>query len=284
MISYHYNICALQIQVDAEKSVILEPHAQVFSTPAAPPDIRITLRSAPRVETGSAVPSSLSRERPVWREGREVLRCCWDLFRGEIHFGCRYSLDSPHRAEGVVRAGDWDWATRPSYLWPGLMLNYLLLHQRGLIFHASLIAAGERAVLFTAPSGTGKSTQAELWRVHRGAEIINGDKAGVTLREVPMAHGVPFSGTSGICKNISLPLGAVVVLSQAPENSLRRLPPSQAAAALFPNLFVDSAIPEEWQLALRLILDLVEAVPVFALACTPDERAVEMLEQALSQL
>lgn len=98
-----------------------------------------------------------------------------------------------------------------------------------------------------------------------------------------MAHGVPFAGTSGICENVSLPLRAVVVLSQAPENSVRRLGPSEAVAALCPNLFVDQAIPEEWQMALHLLLDLVASVPVYALACTPDERAVAALEQAMAR-
>ena len=283
MICYHYNVCGLEIQIEAERPIRLEPHGEVFSAPAVSPDLRSTLRTVPEVDPGSATLCTQSRERPVWREGKWVFRCCWDLFRPDIHMGCRYALSEPGRAEIVVRAEDWDWATRPSYLWPGVMLNYLLVHHRGLIFHASLIAAGERAVLFTAPSGTGKSTQAELWRKHRGARIINGDKAGVTLRDVPITHGVPFSGTSGICENASLPLTAIVVLSQASENTIRRLRPSEAVAALCPNLFVGQAVPEEWQLALNLLLDLVAAVPVYSLACTPDERAVEALEQAMKE-
>ena len=97
-----------------------------------------------------------------------------------------------------------------------------------------------------------------------------------------MAHGLPFAGTSKICENVSLPLRGIVVLSQAPVNSVRRLRPSEAVAALCSNLFVDQVIPEEWSLALNLLLDLVAAVPVYALACTPDERAVQTLEQALN--
>lgn len=79
-----------------------------------------------------------------------------------------------------------------------------------------------------------------------------------------MAHGVPFAGTSGICRNVSVPLAAVVVLSQAPENTIRRLSPSEAVAALCPNVFIDSLIPEEWQLALHLLLDLTAQTPVYA--------------------
>ena len=159
----------------------------------------------------------------------------------------------------------------------------MLLPFRTLIFHASYIGWQGEGLLFTAPSGVGKSTQAELWRVHRGAEVLNGDKAGVRLEGEPMVYGVPFSGTSGICRNVSLPLRGIVVLSQAAENTIRRLLPSEAVAALCQNVFVDSAVQEEWQMAVQLLLDLVSAVPVYALACTPDESAVETLEAALSR-
>lgn len=151
------------------------------------------------------------------------------------------------------------------------------------MFHASYVAHDGGALLFTAPSGTGKSTQAELWRVHRGARVLNGDKAAVRLSGAPTAHGMPFSGTSGICENVSLPLRGVVVLSQAKENTVRRLGPSAAVAALGENVFADRSIAEEWSAALNLLLDLAASVPVYALACTPDERAVCALEEAMAR-
>ena len=98
-----------------------------------------------------------------------------------------------------------------------------------------------------------------------------------------MAHGMPFSGTSGICENVSLPLRCIVVLSQAPENTVCRLGPSAAIAALCPNVFADQSVAEEWHTALNLLLDLAASVPVYALACTPDERAVRALEQAMAR-
>ena len=183
----------------------------------------------------------------------------------------------------IARADCWRWATRASFLWPGLSLPQLLLPFHTLVFHASYVAHDGGALLFTAPSGTGKSTQAELWRVHRGARVLNGDKAAVRLSGAPTAHGMPFSGTSGICENVSLPLRGVVVLSLAKENTVRRLGPSAAVAALGENVFADRSIAEEWSAALNLLLDLAASVPVYALACTPDERAVCALEEAMAR-
>ena len=282
MISYHYKVCGLQLQLNTPREFWVEPISRVFDAPPACGDVELTLRAVPEV-TPDAPLCRPHREKPVWREDERIFRGDHDLFRKEMHFCTEYSLRDPDHLTCFVRDEDWRWATRSKYLWPGIMFNYILLHHRGLMFHASYIGYQGEGILFVAPSGTGKSTQAELWRKHRGARILNGDKAGVTLQATPMAHGVPFSGTSGICENVSLPLKAVVVLSQAAENSVRRLGPSAAVAALCPNLFVDQAVPEEWQLALHLLLDLVAAVPVYALACTPDARAVEALERAMKE-
>lgn len=283
MISYHYNICDIQLQLNTPREIWVEFVSQAFETAACTRnDVEIGLTTVPDVTPAGQL-CSRHREKPVWRGGDKIFRGDHDLFREKMHICTEYSLNEPNRLTCYVREEDWLWATRSKYLWPGVMLNYILLHQRGLIFHASYIAHEGQGILFVAPSGTGKSTQAELWRIHRGADIINGDKAGVTLRETPMVHGVPFSGTSGICKNMSLPLQAVVVLSQAAENTVCRLGAAQAVSVLCPNVFVDQAVAEEWQLALNLLLDLVAQVPVYSLACTPDVRAVEALEQAMKE-
>ena len=98
-----------------------------------------------------------------------------------------------------------------------------------------------------------------------------------------MVHGMPFSGTSGICENVSMPLGCIVVLSQAKENTVRRLGAQEALSLLSPNVFSDQLISEEWQKMLLLLLDFMAAVPIYALACTPDVRAVEELEAAVAR-
>lgn len=283
MISYHYNICGLQLQVNTPREIWVEFVSQAFEAlPAERNDVEIVLEARPEVKP-TALQCSQHREKPVWRANDRIYRADHDLFREKIHICTEYSLNAPSQLICHVREEDWLWATRSKYLWPGMMFNYILLHHMGLIFHASCIAHEGEGILFIGPSGTGKSTQAELWRTCRGADIINGDKAGVTLREVPMVHGVPFPGTSGICKNVSLPLKAIVVLFQAAENTVCRMGASQAVTALCPNLFVDQAIPEEWQLALNLLLDLIAQVPVYSLACTPDVRAAEALERAMKE-
>ena len=168
------------------------------------------------------------------------------------------------------------------YMWSSVAVSQRLLELKALIFHASYIEYDGGAILFTAPSGTGKSTQADLWHKYRGAEIINGDKAGVSVEDgVAYAHGVPFCGTSGICKNRSLPLKAIVLLSQAEENTLTRLTGGVAIQQLIPNVILDFIASGELQKCVDVLLDVIKTVPVFTLACTPDEAAVKALEEGL---
>ena len=275
-------ICQTALAFSSDKPLRPEGYMLPFTADASAPGLAVACSILDEPPRPGGTLLALKGERSVYREGSRVSRCLSGRSGGPFAACIAYETGRPGAAELTVAQRDWLWCTDHLRLWSTICLPQLLLPFRTLIFHASYIEHEGSGILFTAPSGTGKSTQAELWRVHRGARVLNGDKAGVTLREMPMAHGLPFAGTSKICENVSLPLRSIVVLSQAPVNSIRRLRPSEAAAALCSNLFADQVIPEEWSLALNLLLDLIAAVPVYALACTPDERAVRTLEQTLN--
>lgn len=150
----------------------------------------------------------------------------------------------------------------------------------GFLLHASWIRCRDRAILFTGPSGIGKSTQADLWCRLRGAELINGDRAAI----FPVAggaevRGIPFCGSSRVNKNETMPLAAVVCLTQAPENSITRLRGVQAFRRLWEGCSINLWNPEDIEKGTKAVIDTVSTVPVFHLSCTPDEQAVRILEK-----
>lgn len=161
-----------------------------------------------------------------------------------------------------------------------LELPKLLLEHSGIFLHASFINDRGRAILFTAPKQTGKSTQAALWQRYRSAEIVNGDRA--LLRRVDgcwRAYGSPYCGTSGICENRALPLRAVVLLRQGKRNELRPASAREAAAA-----FLDGCTYEpetQTEAVLDAALHIWREVPLLYFACLPEESAVVCLENAL---
>ena len=273
-----FEICQTTIEVLADKDIKTKGNSALFLDDVRQPELTIICDAIDGIcPTGKMI--GQINDKAAYVLNNNIQR--YALNEGRPYAALTYQPQYFEKLHLEVEQEDWNWATDHLRFWITACLPVLLLHFRALIFHASYIDYNGHGILFTAPSGTGKSTQAELWKKYRGAKILNGDKAGISLKQRAMAHGVPFSGTSGICENVSLPLKAIVVLSQASENTVKRLPPSEAVASLCPNVFVDQLVNEEWVTALNLLLDLVTEVPVYTLACTPDVRAVEALVAVL---
>lgn len=153
----------------------------------------------------------------------------------------------------------------------------------GFLFHSSYIEVNGTAILFTAPSETGKSTQADLWAKLRGAEIINGDRSAVRVEETGIfACGIPFAGSSAICKNKTLPLKAIVYLKQAPVTTIRRLGGAEAFRRMWEGCNVNIWDKKDVEAVSKAVEQVILNIPVFELACTPDESAVCALEGAMN--
>lgn len=161
-------------------------------------------------------------------------------------------------------------------------LGHQLIQNGGFLLHASYIDCGGEAILFTAPPGTGKSTQAELWCRLRDAELINGDRAAVMMSaHGAKACGVPYAGLSKVRKNRTLPVKAIVCLSQAKSTSIRRLGGLEAFRSLWEGCSVDTWDREDMNRCAQSLTELLCHVPVYHLACTPDESAILALEEAM---
>ena len=165
-----------------------------------------------------------------------------------------------------------------------LAAEHLVVRAGGVIFHSSYIETKGRGVLFTAPSETGKSTQAALWEKLRGAEILNGDRSAVrVLEDGIFACGVPFAGSSQICKNVTLPLAAIVYLKQAPQTTIRRMRGAEAFRRIWEGCSVNVWDRTDMELVSETVRRIVTEIPVYELACTPDESAVIALEGVLEE-
>lgn len=160
--------------------------------------------------------------------------------------------------------------------------EHLVIEKNGFILHASYIEYNGKAILFTAPSGTGKSTQADLWCKYRQARIINGDR--VVIRMIDgksFAVGIPFSGSSSYCEKDTIPLAAVVCLLQADEIKIQQINGIKAFSKIWEGCTVNTWNKDDLNKVVNIIHQLLVNVPVYELACTPDEGAVVALENEL---
>lgn len=171
-----------------------------------------------------------------------------------------------------------------SHLINMLGLEQLLLRHGGLILHASLIRWQGQSILFSAPSGTGKSTQASLWETHMGAEILNGDRAGIRyVNGKWTAYGLPYAGSSHIFRNESAPIGAIVILRQGKENVIKQMTPVAALRALIPEFSAHRWNPGFMNKVLNIAAELLQEVPVYYLECLPDYGSVQLLRDTLRE-
>ncbi|MGN0644691.1 MAG: hypothetical protein ACI4JH_07025, partial [Gemmiger sp.] len=139
-----------------------------------------------------------------------------------------------------------------------------------------------QAFAVCAPSGTGKTTHARLWRDSKNALILNGDRAVVGKSGAGWtAYGTPWSGTSGEQINRHAPLKALVVLERAPQNSVERLQGLSAFGSVLPHLLYPAWDKPLAVTAIDGLNDLLETVPVYRLRCRPDAGAVDVLCRAL---
>lgn len=154
--------------------------------------------------------------------------------------------------------------------------------QKGIIFHSSLIEHNGRGLMFLGPSGIGKTTQAELWNKYRDALIINGDIVFVQeTEEAFLGWGTPWHGSSPYCENTSVPVHAMIVLKQAPENSIRELTGFEKVSAVSNSVFYPQWLENGMELCLETLDHLLRAVPVYELCCRPDEDAVKLTEETI---
>ena len=151
-----------------------------------------------------------------------------------------------------------------------------------LVLHCAYIEYKGEAILFSAPSETGKTTQGNLWEKYRGARTVNGDRG--LLQKVNgrwIVRGWPVCGSSEICHKEDMPIRAIVMLSQAPQDSVERLHPAKAFSQVYSQITVNRWNRAANLRAMELLEDLIGQVPVYHLACTMDETAVTTLENAI---
>ncbi|MCR5484496.1 MAG: hypothetical protein K6F09_02765 [Clostridiales bacterium] len=157
-----------------------------------------------------------------------------------------------------------------------------LLFDDIVLFHCSALSFEGKAILFTAPSGTGKSTHAALWRKKFGSLVtmINDDKPLLKIGESGVTvFGTPFGGKENIQTNMSAEAAAVVILRQEKENSIRRLTFTEAFPTLL-NQTYRVKTNEGFQKTLELF-NFFGELPVYSLGCNISIEAVDTVYNAL---
>ena len=154
-----------------------------------------------------------------------------------------------------------------------------------LLVHGSVVAVDGQAYLFTASSGTGKTTHTRLWleRFGQRAQVVNGDKPllGIGPQGVT-AYGTPWDGKEHLSSNIACPLKAICILTRGETN---RIAPISKKDAL-PMLCQQTYRPMN-PAALRKTLSLVDRlgglVALYRLSCNMEPEAAQVAYDGMNR-
>ena len=156
-----------------------------------------------------------------------------------------------------------------------------LLEYNVLMLHGSALAIDGKGIIFTAKSGTGKSTHTRLWREVFGSRVlmVNDDKPLIRVDEAKI-YGTPWNGKHHLSCNISVPLKAIVKLERATENTVV---PASVKDALT-TMMKRGHIPAEQRqktLLMDLYIRLINSVPFYNLECNMDPDAARVAYNTL---
>ena len=160
-----------------------------------------------------------------------------------------------------------------------------LLERDVLLFHGSAVAVDGEAYLFTAPSGTGKSTHARLWREAFGdrAVMINDDKPLLRVSEEGVrVYGTPWNGKHRLGGNLSAPLKALCVLTRDERNHIEPISREEAFAVLFQQSY-RPAREENLPRLLALLERLSRKVGLYRLGCNMEPEAAIISYQGMQE-
>ncbi len=214
----------------------------------------------------------------AYREDEGSLMIYGDESQEGIVFACRLRHSGRHTI--YVREQTAQHMAMGSRLGGIMNGEELLLRHNAIVFHSSLVSYKGRGILFSGPSGMGKSTQADLWQRTFGAEILNGDRAVIfPTQDGFRAGGSPWCGSSEIYSPEHVPIEAIILLRQGKENRILPAEPKIAFLEIYSQCIVHDWDKRYVDRLCDLVQELVRKVPVYILSCLPDVSAPILTEK-----
>ena len=155
-------------------------------------------------------------------------------------------------------------------------ISEIMVEHDTFLFHCSAVALDGQAYLFTAPSGTGKSTHTRLWREVFGerAVMVNDDKPLIQVREDAIyVCGTPWNGKHNLDSNQKVPVKGICILERGTVNNIETI----SAADAFPYLFRQVYRPADQTKLIRTITLLKQAFSFFSLNSTHDHTGTAII-------
>ena len=168
-----------------------------------------------------------------------------------------------------------------------LVISNALLPFNRCVFHGTAFFWHDKAWLFSAPSGTGKTTQYRQWRrlYHNEVKIINGDKPILQFCDdgTIMVHPSPWKGKERMGSMLKAPLGGIIYLQQGKENTIERMDSLDAAEPIYRQFLFLPETEEAVHRVCRMEDKLLRNIPVWKLVNKGDAQSAELTHHTLTK-
>lgn len=167
-----------------------------------------------------------------------------------------------------------------------IMFAFATASKGTLQIHSSVTMKDGKGYLFLGKSGTGKSTHSQLWINNiEGCSLLNDDNPVIRISEdgVFRVYGSPWSGKTPCYRNMDVPIGAIVKLRQAKQNSIRRMSVTEAYATIYSSFTGMKFVKVLADAYHATNFKLTTTVPFYALDCLPDAEAAFLCYNTVSQ-
>lgn len=164
--------------------------------------------------------------------------------------------------------------------------RHIAKSEEGLVLHCAYIEYNNKAILFSGPSGIGKSTHAKLWcNRFSDIQIINGDRCLLTKSDKTYyANGWPICGSSQICLNKQIPIASIVFLEQRIDNEIIQTSSIDLYKRLVSQITINYWNPVLAAKSLDCIGDVIRNVPSCVYGCNMGKEAPNHLKNWIDTL
>lgn len=217
-----------------------------------------------------------------------ICRYLSDTKTGKItsatYYNENYSEVEIHLLQGKVQSGFSQ--TELEYIHTGFAFGDRLTEIGGAILHGSAIAYNNQGIIFSANSGTGKSTHTSLWKecFENKVTIVNDDKPAIRFYDgTPFIFGTPWSGKSDLNANVQAQLKALIFIKRDEINWIEQLNTRDSIFSLMSQIsrpYYDENIGLK---TMSIIEKLVQIVPIYRLHCNISQQAVEVVFKQLTK-
>ena len=275
----YFNIADINIKIESDIFWDVSDKYKIFETTQIHPDVIFKIDAEHQIEFSHFNSVFKDGLMEIFQYEKEIIKVMYtDLEKREIDWCMHLSKDNVYTLYFYQIDKHNLEAFSILYF---LELSLFLIKNNAMMLHASVVEYKGKGILFTAPSGTGKSTQASLWEEKLGAEIINGDRAIIRKLHNYEVFGSPLAGSSNIYKNKKVPLRCIVILRQAKFNKIKKISMREAYICLISEFSISPWNREVIDEQSKWVLQLIKEVPVYMLECLPNEDAVKILKNEI---